>query len=175
MKRTVAMFVGALVSAASPVFAQSPGWTVEFGGGVAAPTSDISSRLSTGWGIDVGLGLIVGTSVVSPPAPSSARAQTVTGKLVDAACYKMDKSNIGVDHRMAQGSEKNCAVECARTGFPVALLTSDGKLYIVTGALAANKNAALISHMGHAVTLTGDVTEGVGAMTIGATRLSVGK
>ena len=56
MKRIVAMFVGALVSAASPVFAQSPGWTVEFGGGVATPTSDISSRLSTGWGVDVGLG-----------------------------------------------------------------------------------------------------------------------
>lgn len=56
MRCTVAMVVGALVSAASPVFAQSAGWTVEFGGGVAAPTSDISSRLSTGWGIDAGLG-----------------------------------------------------------------------------------------------------------------------
>lgn len=44
---------------------------------------------------------------------------------------------------MSQGSEKNCAVECARTGFPVALLTSDGTLYIVTRALAVNKNAAL--------------------------------
>ena len=117
--------------------------------------------------------LIVGTSVVSPRASSSAGAQTITGQLVDAACYKMNKSNIAVDHRMPQGNEKNCAIECARTGFPVALLTSDGKLYIVTGALAENNNAALISHMGHAVTLTGDVTEGVGAMAIGATQLSV--
>jgi hypothetical protein len=119
--------------------------------------------------------LIVGTSVVSPRAPSSAGAQTVKGKLVDAACYKLDKSNVAVDHRMPQGNEKNCAIECARTGFPVALLTSDGKLYIVTGALAVNNNAALISHMGHTVTLTGDVTEAVGAMTIGATRLNVSK
>ena len=47
---------GSVGQCRSPVFAQSGGWTVEFGGGVAAPTSDISSRLSTGWGVDVGLG-----------------------------------------------------------------------------------------------------------------------
>ena len=51
--------------------------------------------------------------------------------------------------------------ECARTGFPVALLPPDGKLYVVTGDLTVNNNAALISHMGDAVTLTGDVTKEV--------------
>lgn len=117
--------------------------------------------------------LIVGTSVVSSRAPSSAKAQTITGRLVDAVCYKLHKSNITVDHKLPQGNEKNCAIECARTGFPVALLTSEGKLYIVTGALAESNNAALISHMGHEVTLTGDVIEDVSAMTIGATHLSV--
>jgi hypothetical protein len=119
--------------------------------------------------------LIVGTSVVSPRALSSARAQTFSGRLVDAACYKMDHSNITVDHKMPQGNERNCAIDCARTGFPVALLTPAGKLYVVTGDLTANNNAALISHMGDAVTLTGDVTEGIGALTIGATHLSVRK
>jgi opacity protein-like surface antigen len=56
MKRTATFVVWAVFSAATPVFAQLAGWTVEIGGGVAAPNSDISSRLSTGWGIDAGLG-----------------------------------------------------------------------------------------------------------------------
>ena len=57
----------------------------------------------------------------------------------------------------------------------MALLPPDGKLYVVTGDLTVNNNAALISHMGDAVTLTGDVTKEVGALTIGATHLSVGQ
>ena len=68
------------------------------------------------------VGLIVGTCVVGVRTPSLAATQTITGQLVDAACYKMDKSNISVDHHMPQGNERNCAIECARTGVPVALL-----------------------------------------------------
>jgi opacity protein-like surface antigen len=45
-----------MFSAATPAFAQLAGWTVELGGGVAAPNGDISSRLSTGSGINAGLG-----------------------------------------------------------------------------------------------------------------------
>jgi opacity protein-like surface antigen len=56
MKRTAAFVVWAALVAATPAFAQGAGWTVEFGGGVAAPTSDISSELSTGLGIDAGVG-----------------------------------------------------------------------------------------------------------------------
>ena len=43
-------------------------------------------------------------------------------------------------------------------GRPVALLTGDGKVYQVTGDLAAEKNAKLVGHMTHTVELTGDVT-----------------
>ena len=41
----------------------------------------------------------------------------------------------------------------------MALLTSDGKVYQMTGGLAADKNAKLIPHIGHTVEVTGDVTE----------------
>jgi hypothetical protein len=56
MRRTVAFVVWAMFTAATPAFAQRAGWTVEFAGGVAAPSGDISSRLSTGSGFDAGLG-----------------------------------------------------------------------------------------------------------------------
>jgi len=42
--------------AAAPLHAAPRQWTVEFSAGAAAPTSDISSRLLTGWDVDVGLG-----------------------------------------------------------------------------------------------------------------------
>jgi hypothetical protein len=55
----------------------------------------------------------------------------------------------------------------------LALLTADGKLYTVTGDLAANNNAKLVPHLSHKVELTGDVTEKNGTMTIAATSLKM--
>jgi len=45
-----------LLGIAAPLRAQPPGWTLAFDVGAATPTSDISSRLSTGWNVDAGLG-----------------------------------------------------------------------------------------------------------------------
>jgi hypothetical protein len=102
-----------------------------------------------------------------------AATQTISGQLIDQTCYKMDKSNTGVDHKMPSGDVKDCATACAKMGRPVALLTSDGKVYVVTGDLAANNNAKLVPHMSHKVELTGDVTEKEGSSTIAATNLKM--
>jgi hypothetical protein len=118
-------------------------------------------------------GLIVAASFVGPGAPRSDGVRAITGQLVDAACYRLDKSHIGADHKMPQGDEKNCAVECVKTGLPVALLALDGTVYIVTGVLAASHNADLVPHMGHTVTLTGEVTEEAGTMMIAAMDLKM--
>jgi hypothetical protein len=83
-------------------------------------------------------------------------AETVKGQIVDMACYKADKSNTGVDHKMPKGDTKDCALGCAKAGQPMALLTSDGKLYEIAGGLAADKNAKLIPHISHTVEITGD-------------------
>ena len=42
------------------------------------------------------------------------------------ACYNIDKSNTGVDHKMPLGDTKDPAIACAKGGKPLALLTSDG-------------------------------------------------
>jgi len=91
-------------------------------------------------------------------SPALAKVETVTGVLVDQSCYKADKSNTGERHAMKNGPMDNCATACAKMGQPVALVTTDGKVYVVTGPYAANKNEKLIAHMTHAVELTGDVT-----------------
>ena len=118
-------------------------------------------------------GLTVAVFVLALGIVAFAATQTLSGQLIDQMCYKMNKSNTGVDHKMPSGDEANCAATCAKMGQPVALLTSDGKVYTVTGDLAANNNAKLVPHLSHKVELTGDVTEKAGTMTIAATNLKM--
>ena len=118
-------------------------------------------------------GLMVAAFVVAAGASAFAATQTITGQLIDQSCYNMDKSNTGADHKMPKGDTKDCAIACAKGGKPLALLTSDGKVYTVMGDLAADKNAKLVPHMSHTVALTGDVTENGGKMMIAAANLKM--
>ena len=104
------------------------------------------------------VGFAAAVLVAALVSPAFAKVETVTGVLVDQACYKADKSNTGERHAMKNGPMDNCATACAKMGQPVALVTTDGKVYVVTGQYAANKNEKLIAHMAHAVEVTGDVT-----------------
>jgi len=118
-------------------------------------------------------GFIVAAFVVALGAPAFAATETVKGQIVDQACYKMDKSNTGVDHKMPKGDTKDCAIGCAKAGRPMAILTSDGKVYEIAGGLAAEKNAKIIAHVSHTVEVTGDITEKEGKMMIAADSLKM--
>jgi hypothetical protein len=111
--------------------------------------------------------------VMALGAPAFAKTETVKGQIVDQACYKMDKSNTGVDHKMPKGDTKDCAIGCAKAGRPLALLTSDGKVYEIAGGLAADKNAKLIPHIAHTVEITGDVMDHGGTMMISSDTLKM--
>jgi hypothetical protein len=104
--------------------------------------------------------------VASFSVPLFAKTETIKGQLVDQECYLMEKK---------VEADSSCAVSCAKSGKPVALLTSDGKVYEVTGGLAANKNAKLTAHMLHTVEITGDVTEKGGKLSIAADALKMSK
>ncbi len=107
-------------------------------------------------------------------APALARTETVKGKIVDEACYSMDKANnAGKDHKMPKGDTADCAAACAKAGRPMAILTDDGKVYELSGGLAADKNAKIIPHITHTVEVTGDVTEKDGKMLIAADSLKM--
>jgi hypothetical protein len=97
---------------------------------------------------------------------ASAKTETVKGQLVDQECYQREKK---VD------ADSACAVQCAKSGKPVALLTADGKVYEVTGGLAANNNAKLAGHMLHTVEITGSVSEKDGRLAIAADSLKMVK
>jgi len=113
----------------------------------------------------VGLVIALGVSM-------SAATETVKGQVVDQTCYAKDKANNGNDHKMPQ-DVTDCAVACAKKGAPLALLTSDGKLYQITGGLAADKNAKLVPHVSHTVEIKGEVTEKDGKKMIAADALTM--
>lgn len=119
--------------------------------------------------------VLAGFSIVAVVLAFSAPvfAETVKGQIVDMACYNADKSNTGVDHKMPKGDTKDCAIGCAKAGQPMALLTSDGKVYEISGSLAADKNAKLIPHISHTVEITGDTMNHGGKMMIMAESLKM--
>lgn len=98
--------------------------------------------------------------VVALGAPLFAATQTIKGELIDKTCYtKQGAKATGAAH-------KDCAATCAKKGSPLALLTEDGKVYTITGDLAANNNEKLAPHVTHMVEVTGDVSDANGMMSI---------
>jgi hypothetical protein len=115
-------------------------------------------------------GLSAALFVATLAAPAFAKTETITGRLVDLACYTKDNANVPNAHK---GMGETCAQDCAKKGLPSALVTDDGKVYQITGDLAANNNAKIVPHMSHKMQLTGDVTEKGGKMMIAATDLKM--
>ena len=116
-------------------------------------------------------GLITGLSLLAAPgaraqgggmamqAPSS-REVTITGTVVDVSC-KFGQGLTGADHRM-------CAQVCADRGIPLAILGTDGKLYLpVTAAMPGDgQNARLKEFAEQKVTVKGKVFTAGGAEAI---------
>lgn len=111
-------------------------------------------------------GLCAVVCLLTLGVPAFAKPATVKGQVVDQECYLREKK---VD------ADKACAVECAKSGKPMALLTADGKVYEITGGLAANKNEKLIAHVLHTVEITGEVSEKGGKLSIAADALTMAK
>ena len=75
---------------------------------------------------------------------------------------------LAIDHHLDRALLESGEISFSRRtirGTPLALLTEDGKLYQITGGLAADMNAKLIPHIAHTVEITGDVTDKDGKKT----------
>ena len=116
------------------------------------------------------LGMLAAAALLVSGVMVMAAPTTLTGVLVDKACYTKDKANTTNDHK---GRSSTCAQDCAKKGQMVALVTSTGEVYDVTGTLAAEMNKGLVAHMSHTVMLTGEVTGAAGKKAIAATVLKM--
>ncbi len=92
------------------------------------------------------LALVLALLVAAP----AAHAVTVTGELIDTYCY--------AHSRITGQPHAACALKCARTGIPVAVLENGTRRVFV---LLPQEDAkplppALVAQMAHVVTIDGD-------------------
>jgi uncharacterized protein YjhX (UPF0386 family) len=88
-----------------------------------------------------------------------AESTTVKGEVIDVKCYTKDHKNVGADHA-------DCALSCAKRGAAMAILTSDGNVYTITGNYTAENNAKLMDFVSKKVEATGTVADKDGTKTI---------
>ena len=115
-------------------------------------------RLLSVTAIAAGLSLAAaGTAAAQAPKGTQ---RTVTGTVVDVSC-KFSQGLSGSDHRM-------CAQVCADKGIPLAILGSDGRLYIPTSTAMPGdgQNGRLKEFAEQEVTVTGMVFDASGANAI---------
>ncbi len=99
-------------------------------------------------------------------APKGKEA-TITGTVIDVSC-KFAHGLSGADHRM-------CAQVCADKGIPLAILGSDGTLYVPVseGMPGTGANEQLKPHAEHKVTVKGTVFDAGGAKAIQIASISM--
>lgn len=88
------------------------------------------------------------------------RSVTITGTVIDVSC-KFGQGLSGAEHKM-------CSEVCADRGIPLAILGSDGVLYIPTsaGMPGDGQNARMKPFAEQTVTVTGKVFPAGGAQAI---------
>lgn len=92
--------------------------------------------------------------------PPEGKDATITGTVIDVSC-KFGQGLSGDSHRM-------CGQVCADRGIPLAILGSDGQLYIPTTAAmpGEGQNARLREYAEQTVTVSGKVFRAAGANAI---------
>lgn len=119
------------------------------------------TRLLSVTALAAGLSLAAaGTAAAQAAQAPKGTQRTVTGSVVDVSC-KFGQGLSGNDHRM-------CAQFCADKGVPLAILGTDGKLYIPTSTAmpGEGQNARLKEFAEQDVTVTGMVFDASGASAI---------
>ncbi len=110
--------------------------------------------------------LVVGVSfAATPPAGDSDKPlqnQTISGLVRDIACPVQNHEST------ARKFNLDCALQCARRGSPLAILTDDGTMYLPISASMpdTDQRAKLMPFVGKYVKVRGDVYERKGLHTI---------
>ena len=93
-------------------------------------------------------------------ADDKGKKETVTGEVVDLACY--------LSHGAKGDKHAKCAEHCITAGMPVGVLTDDGKLFLLVGEKHKTLNSELAAYAAKKITVTGEVgtQNGVSLMTV---------
>ncbi len=111
------------------------------------------------WALLVGAGLCAAALTTSVMTAE----ETITGRLVEAACGAMAGANPSPEHVA-------CMVRCAQHGDPIGIMTDSG-LYKITGDWAASHPDELAALMAKQVRATGETSEADGELLLAATKI----
>ena len=115
------------------------------------------NRLMRRFSLPALAGIVILSTAWQQAAKPTVRQVSVTGPVIDLACY-FGKGDSGPSHLA-------CAEMCAKAGVPFGILGSDGKLYI-PAKHGESANAGLMQFLEQQVTVTGKVYPAAGANTI---------
>lgn len=120
----------------------------------------MSKRILAGLSALALMAIILPASAQAQMEAPSYEVQTITGTVVDLSC-KFGHGLSGADHRM-------CSQVCADKGIPLAILSSDGKLYLpITADMPGSSSNDLLKEFAEQeVTVTGKVFSAGGASAI---------
>jgi hypothetical protein len=93
----------------------------------------------------------------------TAQAETLMGEIVDLHCHS-SRGAAGAEHA-------GCAEACIRRGVPPALLTTDGKLFMLLDEKMTSVSAKVAGKVGKAVKVTGVIVEDHGVKIMKATSI----
>jgi len=113
--------------------------------------------------------LLCSVALVADDKKKSDKVTTITGEVVDVACYL---------HQGAKGDDhKACAEACAKGGGTLGILTEDNKLYVslFPDNHKQGPNAMLMDHIAHTVEVKGYVRSSGGVNGIMITSVSMPK
>ena len=92
-------------------------------------------------------------------AANAGNEMTITGTVIDVNCFTTNNAS-GAAH-------KGCAEACAKAGVPLAILSSDGTIYMPVSSKAGDaQNARLLPFVEGKVTVTGTHRMASGLHTI---------
>ena len=123
--------------------------------------------LGIAWGVVVGVvgvGLWLPGQLVAMAREEPGAEQTITGEVVDLACY-LGHGEQGPEHRQ-------CAQHCIASGLPVGIKAGE-VVYLAVGGEHGPANATLASLAAKQVTVEGTVTERDGIHLLAVKKVTV--
>ena len=99
-------------------------------------------------------------TVILPAATINNAPSSIEGWVIDSAC--------AYSKNLSKPISPKCAVDCARHGSPLVILTSDGRIYlpIDNATPAQGQNPKLLPYSGKRARVTGQVYERSGSWAI---------
>jgi hypothetical protein len=151
------LLIAVMMAAVLPGAAPSP--TIAAGGAVVDQLVDQVPVVDQAAPVGDQIAPVVDPTAPQLPVPRVDPVTTIVGQLVESACYMQRGAAATAPEHL------KCATMCAQKGHRLAVVTSTGDVFMVTGIFTQDNNAKLIPLIQRMVVLTGTVNKVLASTT----------